>query len=78
MNKQRLLELAGVVITEARQAGQPVLWYGTASMDDGQFLITAPFKSIQEARKYIEWEKQEFDLTDEETAEVITIEPPAW
>lgn len=77
MDKQRLLELAGVV-TEARQAGQPDMFYGTAIYDDGQFMITAPFKSKKEAAKYAEWEMDKFDLTEEMRAEVILIEPPQW
>ena len=65
-------------IYEARQAGQPDMFYGTAIYDDGQFMITAPFKSKSEAEKYIEWEMKEFDLEEEHRAEVISIEPPGW
>jgi len=65
-------------IDEARQAGQPDMFYGVATYDDGQFTVVAPFKSKEEAAKYAEWEMDEFDLDDDMRAEVIMIEPPQW
>jgi len=65
-------------ITEAGHAGKPDMFYGTASYDDGQFMITAPFKSEEEAKRYVEWEVEKYQLDEEERAEVIAIEPPGW
>lgn len=65
-------------INEARQAGQPRMFYGVATYDEGMFLVVAPFKSEKEAQRYVEWEAEEFGLDEDELAEVIMIEPPQW
>ncbi len=65
-------------IKEARHIASSGQMYGTAIIDDGQFMVTAPFSSSEEAKRYIEWEMKEFDLEDEHRAEVIFIEPPGW
>lgn len=77
MNKQRLMELAG--ITEAKHSSDTGRHWAVASYVDGHFYVTAPFKSREEAEKYIEWEMVEFDIdVVEHRGEVITIEEPQW
>ncbi len=65
-------------ISEAGHARRPDTFYGTAVYEDGEFIITAPFKSKEEALRYVEWEMKAFDLEEEHRADVISIEPPGW
>ena len=76
MNKQRLLELAG--ITEARHASESDSHWAVVTYDDGEFYVVAPFKNKAEAEKYVQWEVKEFDLDEEQVGQITMIEPPAW
>jgi hypothetical protein len=76
MNKQRLLELAG--ITEAKLAGSDGNWV-VCTYGDGYFYVTGPFANEQEANRYIEWEVEEFGLeAEEDKAQAVKVEDPQW
>ncbi len=78
MDKQRLMELAGVVITEARQAGASEHKYVVVTYDDGYFNVVGPFTSEKEAEKYVKWEISEFDLHEEHYGKVTEVMGPEW
>lgn len=74
MNKQRLLELAG--ITEAKQAGVEGAFVIVGPHNE---TIIGPFVSQEQARKYVQWEIEHFELEDEELhGRIEKVYPPEW
>ena len=73
MNKQRLLELAG--ITEAGYASAEP-GFVLVHFDDGYYDIEGPFRSEEEATKYRRFVIQNFGLDEEEVGEVVQISRP--
>lgn len=75
MDKQRLLELAGV--TEAKYAGGGQTWV-VVTYDDGQFNVIGPFHKEDEAERYVRWEVEEFELEEEHFGQVVEVYGPEW
>jgi len=73
MDKQRLLELAG--ITEAGY-DSPEPGFVVVKFEDGYFDIEGPFRSEEEATKYRRFVIQKFGLDDDEVGEVVQISRP--
>lgn len=80
MNKQRLMELAG--INEASRLGASGDLFVVWTFEDGQLNLIGPFSSEKDAQRYIKWEAEEFDLDDEWSKELLgkvgQIYPPEW
>ena len=81
MNKQRLMELAG--LTEASYHGSGKTLYAVCHIYDGQITAYGPFNSEQEAESYLREELEELGYADEEQmyqdvlAQVVPLENPA-
>lgn len=78
MNKERLQKLAGI-LSEAKLSGSDggswVVW----TYDDDQLNLIGPFASQAQARKYVQWEIEHFDLDDEELhGRIERVYPPEW
>ena len=77
MNKQRLLELAGIVEAKYTRGGGDV--FVTWSFEDDELYLHGPFHSEEEAQKYIEWEMREFDIEpdmEEHVPRIAQVYPP--
>lgn len=75
MDKQRLLELAG--ITEAKYASSDTK-YVVVTYGDADFNVVGPFNSKTDAERYVKWEIEEFELIEEYFGKVTAVMNPEW
>ena len=75
MDKQRLLELAG--ITEAKYASSDTKFV-VVTYADGDFNVIGPFNSEVDAKRYVEWEITEFELEEDYYGVVTAVMDPEW
>ncbi len=75
MDKQRLMELAG--INEVQYAGSDSKFV-VVTYDDGEFNVVGPFNSEKDAKRYVKWEIEEFELHEEYYGNVTRVMDPEW
>lgn len=75
MNKQRLLELAGV-LTEAKQAGKQE-FFVVVEIIDGEPSAYGPFRSAKQAGGYLEYQRNHLESDyDDVDAHVVQVFKP--
>ncbi len=74
MDKQRLLELAGV--TEARYASQPSGYVLVYVDQYGSLEIEGPFPNEKDATRYREFKIEKFNYTEKEAGRVLELMSP--
>ncbi len=75
MDKQRLLELAG--ITGAKYASSDTKFV-VVTYAYGDFNVVGPFNSEVDAKRYVKWEITEVELEEDYYVVVRAVMAPEW